>query len=679
MSTTPSLRSRPTADTATTPALRHRADIQGLRALAVTSVVLYHAGVPGLSGGFVGVDLFFVISGFLITGLLVVEWRRHGRVSLAGFWARRARRILPASTVVLVATAIGTALVVPALQRPAVAGDLTWAALFSANWRFAQQSTDYLAQDRATSPVLHYWSLGVEEQFYLAWPLIVVLVSWVCVRRAPRLVVPALVTVTTVGVVASFLWNLHLTATNQPYAFFGTPARAWQLGVGCLLAVAAHRLAGAGPRLASTLAVVGLAGIAWSFVSLQESGGAQPYPGWLAVVPTLSGALLIGAGISHHEGPVRRLLSLRPLQVLGDLSYSWYLWHFPVLVLGALHFGSSPGVTAALVVLSLGLAWLSYTYVETPLRALPTLARRPQRSLVFGAALVAVALTAALTIPSLGRPPANTVVALDGSRVTLRPAPADAAGDVISMRAAGCDLDFEEVDMPACDFGAVSSDRRVVLLGDSHAVVLFPPLQQVAEKNDWHLNSWTKSACPVSDVTTYNRSRERVFTECDEFRDAILDRVVATRPDVVVIAEAAPRNRRVVDRTSGELLSETESREQIEAGMARVLRRLSEAGIQVVLAVDPPAAPFDPPTCLAEKARVRPCTFRRPAVGGNERAAGSGIAGVTYLDYLDEICGPRRCSPVLGDILVYRDTNHLTRTYAMTLVPRLRRLLGDTA
>ena len=233
--------------------------------------------------------------------------------------------------------------------------------------------------------------------------------------------------------------------------------------------------------------------------------------------------------------------------------------------------------------------------------------------------------------------------------------------------------------MPACDFGAVSSDRRVVLLGDSHAVVLFPPLQQVAEKNNWHLNSWTKSACPVSDVTTYNRSRERVFTECDEFRDAILDRVVATRPDVVVIAEAAPRNRRVVDRTSGELLSETESREQIEAGMARVLRRLSDAGIQVVLAVDPPAAPFDPPTCLAEKARVRACTFRRPPVGGNERAAGSGIAGVTYLDYLDEICGPRRCSPVLGDILVYRDTNHLTRTYAMTLVPRLRRLLGDTA
>lgn len=660
---------------AAAPALRHRTDIQGLRALAVTSVVLYHAGLPFLSGGFVGVDLFFVISGFLITGLLLVEFGRHGRVSLAGFWARRARRILPASTVVLAATAAAVAVVVPALQRPAIITDMRWAALFSANWRFAEQSTDYLAQDRATSPVLHYWSLGVEEQFYLAWPLIVVAVTWLCARRAPRLVIPALVTVTSIGILVSFAWSLHLTATNQPYAFFGTPARAWQLGIGCLLALAANRLRAIGPRVAGLMGLAGLAGIAWAFVTLQESGGTQPYPGWLAVLPTLSGALLLAAGIGPHGGIVSRLLSLRPLQLLGDLSYSWYLWHFPVLVLGALRFGDSFRVTVLLVGLSLLLAWLSFRYVESPLRALPALTRRNSISLAFGAALVAVALVAATALPRLGEPPADRVVALNGAHVKLRPAPADAARDVVSMRSAGCDLDFEETEMPACEFAATASERRVVLLGDSHAVVLFPPMQRVAERLGWRLNNWTKSACSVSDVTTFNRSRQRVFTECDEFRDGILDRVEAARPDVVVISEAVSRGRRVVDRDTGKLLSARESRREITEGMRTVLQRLTGAGIDVILAVDPPAAPFDPPTCLADKAAVRPCTFPRPRRGGTERRAAAGIDRVHLLDYVAEICGPRRCSPVLGDILVYRDTNHLTKTFALTLAPRLGHML----
>ena len=254
----------------------------------------------------------------------------------------------------------------------------------------------------------------------------------------------------------------------------------------------------------------------------------------------------------------------------------------------------------------------------------------------------------------------------------------NAARDVISMRAAGCDLDFEETAMPACDFSRTDSERRVVLLGDSHAVVLFPPMQRVADRLGWRLNNWTKSACSVSDVTSFNRSRQRVFTECDEFREGILDRVEAARPDVVVISEAVARGRRVVDRSTGNMLSPRESRAEIEAGMRSVLERLTGAGIDVILAVDPPVAPFDPPTCLADKAAVRPCTFPRPRRGGSERAAAAGIDGVRFLDYVDELCGPRRCSPVLGDILVYRDTNHLTKTFALTLAPRLGRLLEQS-
>ncbi|WP_235738906.1 acyltransferase family protein [Nocardioides alcanivorans] len=267
---------------ATQAPLRHRRDIQGLRALAVISVVAYHAGTPHLDGGFVGVDLFFVISGFLITSLLIAELGRNGRVSLGDFWARRARRILPASTLVLVATAIAVAVVTPALERPDVSKDMTWAALFSANWRFAQQSTDYLATDRVTSPVLHYWSLGVEEQFYVFWPLIVVAVV-LLVRGRRRML--ALGGVTTVIVIASLWWCIVETGANQPYAFFGTPARAWQLGLGCLLAIAAPWVARLARTPANLLALAGVAGLAWSMVSLKEAGGATPIPVSLPCCP----------------------------------------------------------------------------------------------------------------------------------------------------------------------------------------------------------------------------------------------------------------------------------------------------------------------------------------------------------------------------------------------------------
>jgi peptidoglycan/LPS O-acetylase OafA/YrhL len=658
--------------------LRRRGDIQGLRALAVTSVVLYHAGLPGLSGGFAGVDLFFVISGFLITSLLLAEFESSARISLAGFWARRARRILPASTLVLVVTAAAVAVVVPALQRPAVSRDMLWAGLFSANWRFAHESTDYLAQSRATSPVLHYWSLGVEEQFYLGWPLLVFAIVLLARRWTigPRLLLGA---ATTAFVLASFTYCLHETANNQPYAFFGTGSRAWQLGLGCLVAIAQPLLARIGTMAANVLAGIGLAGFGWALVSLQEAGGAHPYPGWSSLVPTVAAALLIAAGVGAGRSLVAWVLSLRPLQLVGDLSYSWYLWHFPILVLGAVRYGSdSTVVTWLLVALSFAAAWVSFTFVEAPVRRLPALVRRSSRSLALGAALVGAAMLSAAALPQLGSPPASTVVGLDGHRVKLRPSPADAPTDFISMRDAGCDLGYEETEMPPCDFADVTSAKRVVLLGDSHAVVMFPPLEQVAKQLGWRLNNWTKSACPLADVTAYTSQRQRKFSECDEFRTQIIDQVVSERPDVVVIANLYSRAQRVYDRGTGALLDAAVSRPLLAAGLRATVRRISDAGIAVLLVVDNPASPFDPPTCLAEKARVRPCTFKRPQFRGPESGAAEGLENVQLLDFTDQICGKRRCSPVSGDILVYRDNNHLTKTFALTLTPRFASVLSGS-
>jgi len=210
-----------------------RPDIEGLRGLAVLPVLLYHAAVPGFAGGYVGVDVFFVLSGYLITHLLVRELGATGDVSLAGFYARRSRRILPAAALVLVATLVGSALLLPPIRMPGVAVDGLWAALFSANIRFAIQATDYLQADRVPSPLLHYWSLGVEEQFYLLWPALLLIVA----RRRPAVARRAGLLAAAV-VVASFALSLHLTATDLPWAFYSLPARAWELGLGALLVLA---------------------------------------------------------------------------------------------------------------------------------------------------------------------------------------------------------------------------------------------------------------------------------------------------------------------------------------------------------------------------------------------------------------------------------------------------------
>lgn len=659
----------------------YRTDIQGMRALAVTVVVLYHAGVPYLGGGFVGVDLFFVVSGFLITGLLLAEVQEHGRVSLANFWARRARRILPASTLVLAATAVLSAFLAPLLQRPAITVDLVWSALFSANWRFAQERTNYLAQERDESPVLHYWSLGVEEQFYVVWPLVVAGVVWFFARNTIRGTArPALGVITTVVIAASLSYEVALTATNQPYAYFGTPARAWQLGVGALLAIGLPLIRRIGKVAAELMAVAGLAGFAWSVVSLSETGSATPYPGLLAVVPTAGAALLVAAGCGSHQSLIGRALSIRPFQILGDLSFSWYLWHFPFLVLGAADPGSeSPQRTTLLVLGSLAASWLTFRYVEAPIRRLPRLVVSSRRSLQLGGVLVVSTMVVAMGSPFLGARPATVVTGLDGRQVALRPAPAAAADDVISMRDLGCDLDFEEIEPPSCEFGDLSATREVILLGDSHAAMMFPPLERVAKKHGWRLTAWMKSACPVADVTKHDTSRLRAFDECDQFRERILDRIVEADPDVVFAASAVNGRRQVYDRTTGELLDADASYDVIQAGLRSSVERLTDAGIKVVMMVDPAIAPFHPVECLADKAVVAECQFRWPVPRGSERQALAGTPGVEFFDFTHQICDRKTCTPVRDDLLIYRDRAHITKVYAMTLVGRLARKLEDAA
>jgi peptidoglycan/LPS O-acetylase OafA/YrhL len=367
-----------------------RPDLEGLRGVAILLVLLFHAGLPWVAGGFVGVDVFFVLSGFLITGLLVREYEAHGRVDLRSFYARRARRILPAAAVVILVTLAAAAVVLSPLDLLRVSGDATASALSVANIRFAADATDYFAPAGQPSPFLHYWSLGVEEQFYLVWPALLL----VAVRFGrPRLGIGlALLTVFVASLAAAVL----LTDMAQAWAFYSLPTRAWQLALGGLLALGTIRIGSFGRLGGIALGIIGWAGLGAIVAAAVLIDPAAAYPGTVALLPCLgAAAVILGAG---HRFSARLLLERFPLRFLGRISYSLYLVHWPILVLPAagLAIGDELplGVRVGLALVAIPVAWVCYRLVELPIHRGRWFAIRPGRTLAVAGAAIAVTVVA---------------------------------------------------------------------------------------------------------------------------------------------------------------------------------------------------------------------------------------------------------------------------------------------
>ena len=639
------------------PRPHFRPDVEGLRAVAVGLVVAFHAGVPGFGGGYVGVDVFFVVSGYLITWLLVDEGRRAGRVDLWRFYARRARRLVPALAVVLVATAALTAVLYAPMEQRDVARLWPLAAFYLSNVGFADWSPDYHGLGASQHPLLHTWSLGVEEQFYLAWPGLVALGLWLRRRRGGTGRGDGVLAVVAATTAVSFALSTALTYADagQAWAFYLSPPRAWEFGVGALAVLVPAR----GP--AAALGWGGLAGIAVASVAF---GPETAFPGLAAVLPVLATAAVLWAGARDAAAPPVRLLSARPLQAVGRLSYSWYLWHWPALVFADAAFGPLPVAVRVLVALgSLGPAALSYRYVEAPLRYAPWLVGRPGRSLVVTAgASVAVAALAGAWWSASGRWAASPGQAEFTEARSAFPA----------IYADGCDR-YGEAALVPCAYG--EGDRLAVLLGDSHAGQFFPAVRAATDAAGWRLVVMTLSGCPFADLPAlYNEDLDGLYNACPAWRSAARDAVAALRPEAVFVASSNGYG--VAD-------------DAWAAATASALGGLAGRAGRVVLIADPPPARVDVPACLG-RAAWRPGTWADPdcrprgfSAGDARRAArqveaARGVAGVAVLDVSERVCPGGACGPRDGGRLRYRDGGHLTRDFAATLAPAFAPFLADT-
>lgn len=653
-----------------------RPDIQGLRAIAVCSVVLYHAGVPGLQGGYVGVDIFFVISGFLIIGLLWREIDLTGRIHLRDFYARRIRRLLPASTLVALSVLLASRLFMPPLTFSDIARDGLATAAFLVNMLFARIGTQY-SGNPSPSPFQHYWSLNVEEQFYLFLPLLLILCWWLFKRNRRVGFVSVLLALSAASLAACVL----LTPGHFSWAFFTLPTRAWEMALGGILALTMPMLARIGKTLRTGLSVSGLVAISASIVLFNEQ---TVFPGSMALIP-VAGTLAVMAGGSGISGPVNRSLGNRGFRYIGDISYSLYLWHWPLLVIPAVALGGKlpAWATALFVMIAFILASLTYHFVEVPFKDNRYLSLGLRRSYVMGAALVAALLIASLAVgqsPRLDsgkladpfRPADSGQVPAVASFVPVNVTPALDRGikDLPAIYENGCQTDTAVVKSVKCVFGDIGSKSKIVLFGDSHAAHWFSPLEAAALSESKALLSMTKSGCPAADLDA-RTATQKSFQECKSWRERTIEEIIEIQPDVIFVASYAAgyENRIPQSGTYAEVWS---------AALSQTLSRLPKTSKVIVLG-ETPVWSQNPNECLsAHLTSASECTkplgelVRTDLVNAEKSAVRAN--GSTYVPTTPWLCTDE-CSPLAWNMLVYRDLHHLTNAMSLTLQEPLEKLL----
>jgi peptidoglycan/LPS O-acetylase OafA/YrhL len=678
---------------------KFRPDVEGLRAVAIGLVVLYHANLSALSGGYVGVDVFFVISGFVITGLLLRETRATGRTSFVAFYARRCRRILPAATLVIVATVVATYAALGAFFGNQAAIDARWTAVFLANFHFASIGTNYLAAQRPPSPLLNFWSLAVEEQFYLVFPAVFATLAALRLRWSLRARLAAgLVAI----IVLSFALSVAQTGSNPTVAYFSPFTRAWELALGALVAVGTEWLLAVPRRVGAAATWVGLAAIAFSAVFF-NSGTA--YPGSLVAIPVVGAALVIAGGMTAPPGGAEFLLGRSPVRYVGKLSYSLYLWHWPMLVIAAEAAGKSSlgfGQSLPWLLAALGASVATYALIENPIRHARFLTARPAAAITMGVVLIAVALTVSTIAYQVHSSPVSAtssgLLASDARLGSADPAAA-VENAVLAARSivpvpTGLRPRLESVfynwggpptrcfpaegqaSVPACIFGDTQGTHTMVLYGDSHAAMWFQAFDDIAKWAHWKLVILGKGYCP-DDALPYGNpsgfgSPGGEFGACDQWHRNATDRIDRLHPDLVVMTQEYRPTPTGHDYTPREW----------QRGLTVAMERLDVPKDHIVVLGNLPEVGESGPACLARHpSDVRRCWFSPVSPLSRYNAAeqaASAAAGARYVSTTPWFCSST-CTAIVGNYEVYYDAFHVTAAYSTFLEGVLARSLSLTA
>lgn len=665
-----------------------RIDIQGLRAVAVASVLLFHMGVPFLPGGFAGVDVFFVISGFLISGLIIREVQSTGSFAFLRFYARRLKRLAPVYLLVLMVAGIAVMTMLSPLQAGRYVKDLLAALLYAANFSFAHQSTGYFA-DPQPSPFVHFWSLAVEEQFYFLWPIMILL----AMRRGAthaKLLLPLLGCVFAVSLSLSVV----LSHTQPTGAYYLLHTRAWELAAGALAYLYSTKITGVSSQHRSFIQIAGLAAIMLSMLLITKS---LEFPGWVALLPVLGTVAVILASSGGSAAPTTGfLLGSRPMLFLGKVSYSLYLWHWPLLVIPQLLAEEPLGFSArvALAITALILSAATYHYIERPFQILDV-DRRKRRT------YIAVLTTTALFVTAFGgwgvvqreslraaQSSGKLVIGADLattglesfsdslvdssgrwiSQPQLTPPIVSVEHDLALIFTNGCNNAGIEYDVSGCEFGQLDSKRTVVLFGDSHAAHWFPALYKAAQVDGFRLITITKSACPSVQLPISGHPDTAVTYNCAEFQRAGLERIHELKPDRIVISNAEGAYRHFPGIGP-------DYEKQWKDGLETLLSDLP-AETKPIIIGDNPTWKDSPNSCISkhlsdsDTCSVSRANSHSAVLQALEREAVIAKGG-SFLDTVSLLCSETACPAAYGSILMSRDGNHVTTTVARALAGQI--------
>ena len=603
--------------------------IQGLRALAALLVTIFHAKL--LPGGFIGVDIFYVISGYLITGLILREIENTGKLDLQSFYQRRIKRLLPTSVFVLFVTAIVGMFVLPAITRDALGRDLFAAATYISNYLFAWWENDYQNLDATPSPFIHYWSLAVEEQFYVVWPIFILLLS----RYGKRTIFRGIAAVTFL----SLLLSIYQTQTSPIWAFYSLPTRAWELGFGALLLFVPDTFWK--NRFIPWFGVIGIALASFRFDEKTA------FPGTNALLPVVSTAVLIGS-ISIWPRAFNDLSNNRISQWLGSISYPLYLWHWPALVLPSSALGRPLRIRERIfcIILTIILAHFTSKYIEQPIRHKKIAGKKIYQ---FFAATTVISLVAGVII-SFSSSSMITVKGTDYrfNLVEVMQKPAVYGDD--------CHSNYGETESGECTYGDLNSETTIVLYGDSHAAQWFPTFLKLANEKGFKLVSLTKSACPSVDVPRADQGAYK-NVHCETWRDKSVKRIKQIRPAAVILSSY-----QYFTPPSGY----SDKNKWWKDGQERLLSSLRGSSDHLIYISDTPKPLRDIPNCLASR-DVNSCNT-------TERTPVKIIRGFEIIDPTPWLC-TKLCPAIQDGYVVYRDSSHISVAAALALKPQLEAAL----